>query len=161
MIKEHSVVSMTYVLRDENRIILDASIGRPFVFLQGYNNIIPGLEKALMGLKVGDKKFVDVKAEEAYGQYDQNLRMTVPREQFGDQMPEIGRQVQLSSATGQPFLASIVAIQNNQVMLDANHPLAGKNLFYEVEIFEIRDATPEELKQGYPQMPGMAPMPSP
>lgn len=154
-IKENTVVAMTYVLRDQNRIILDASIGRPFIFLQGHKNIIPGLERALNGLKAGDRKHIEVKPEDAYGHYDPNLRLTIPKEQFGEQTPEIGRQVQLNSQQGQPFLATIVGVQDNQVLLDANHPLAGKTLFYEIEIFEVREATPEEVNQGYPNIPGV------
>ncbi len=154
MIKENSVVSMTYVLKDENRIILDASIGRPFVLLQGHKNIIPGLEKQLVGLKEGDKKNLVVSPDEGYGQYDPNLRMTIPRQQFGEQTPDRGRQVQLQSPNGQPFVATIVDVKDDQVFLDANHPLAGKTLHFEVDILEIRDATEEEIAHGHPHMPG-------
>ncbi len=149
MIKEDSVVAMTYVLRDANRIILDASIGRPFIYLQGRKQIIPGLEKAMLGLKPGDRKSVELPTEQGYGPYNPKLKMSLPKEQFGENIPEPGRQIQLSS-NGQPFLANVVGFEDDKVILDANHPLAGKSLFFEVDILEVREATPEELQQGAP-----------
>jgi FKBP-type peptidyl-prolyl cis-trans isomerase SlyD len=152
MIKENSVVSMTYVLRDDKRMIMDASVGSAFMFLQGHQNIIPGLEKALMGLKPGDHKMVEVNPEDGYGNYNPEMKMSVPREQFGDNVPEVGRQIQLNSPNG-PFIATIVGIENDQVELDANHPLAGKKLFFEVDIMDVREATPDEIQHGHPHDP--------
>lgn len=153
MIQQNSVVTMSYVLRDEDRIILDASIGQPFMFLQGHQNIIPGLEKALMGLKPGDRKSVTIPPEEGYGKPDPNLKITLPKEQFGKDTPEPGMQVQLNSPQGQPFMATIVEVTGNQIVLDANHPLAGKTLFFEVDIFDVRSASAEELAHGHPHDP--------
>src|SRR5262249_52864143 len=127
--------------------------GHPLEFLQGHKNIIPGLEKAIAGLKVGDKKLVEIKPDEGYGDYDPELRFSMPLEQFGGQKPEPGLVVQLTSNQGETFRAQVVGVEGDNVVLDANHPLAGQELFFDVEITSVRDASQEELSHGHPHGP--------
>lgn len=148
------VVSMYYTLKDDAGSLLDASrAGEPFEYLEGHQNIIPALEKALSGLNAGDKKQIALSPSEGYGDYDPNLSFAVPITQFGGQTPEVGMQIQLSTANGQNFIANVVRIQNNEVVLDANHPLAGKSLHFDIEIAGTREATQEELAHGHPHGP--------
>ncbi len=155
MIKENSVVTMTYVLRNAQRLILDASVGQPFLFLVGHKNVIAGLEKNVIGLKPGDRKSIEVPPEEGYGQYDPSLRISIPTQQFGTHNPEPGQQVQMKSPDGQPFLATVIELQGGNTLLDANHPLAGETLYFDLEILDVRDATTEEIRHGHPHHPGM------
>jgi FKBP-type peptidyl-prolyl cis-trans isomerase SlyD len=149
MITKDKVVAMTYILKDEDGNILDESGNESFEFLQGHQNIIPGLEKALNGLNPGDRKNVEVSPDEAYGEYDPELRFSIEKQQFGGQSPESGMMIQLTSPQGQPFVASVVEVDDKLVHLDANHPLAGKKLHFAVEIVNVRDASEEELAHGH------------
>lgn len=151
-ISRDKVVSMNYTLTDNSGKVLDASNGEPMEYLQGHQNIIPGLEVALEGLKPGDRKQVTVQPTEAYGQHNPELIFALPLDQFGGQAPQTGMLVQLQSPEGE-MMATIVKIENNQVTLDANHPLAGQVLNFDVEILEVRSASAEELSHGHPHGP--------
>jgi FKBP-type peptidyl-prolyl cis-trans isomerase SlyD len=153
MIKENDVVAINYTLTDEEGKLLDSSDGEPMEFLQGHQNIIPGLEKELTGLNVGDKKKVVVPPEQGYGHYNPELQFELPIEQFGQEQPQTGMMLQLSSNTGESFMAKIIRVQNDRVIMDANHPLAGKSLHFDVEITAVREATPDELTHGHPHGP--------
>lgn len=150
---ENCVVSMNYTLTDEQGNILDASQGEPLEYLQGHQNIIPGLEKALTGLGIGEKKKVEVPPQDGYGDYNPALKFTVTKEQFGGQTPDMGSMVQLSSTQGQSFVAEVISVEQDNITLDANHPLAGKTLFFDVEIMDVRSASDEELQHGHPHGP--------
>lgn len=153
-IAENKVVSMNYTLKDKDGNVLDASQGEPLQYLQGHQNIIPGLERELAGLKAGDKKQVQVQPQDGYGDYNAELRMSISTEQFAPgEKPEVGMMVQFDSPQG-PLMARIVSLEDNQVQLDMNHPLAGEVLFFDVEITEVRDASQEELQHGHPHGPG-------
>ena len=153
MITANKVVAMNYVLKDKDGNILDSSDNEPLEFLQGHENIIPGLEKALNGLTVGDKKQVEVSPEEGYGEYQDELQFELHRNEFGTEKPEPGMAIQLNTGNGESFLASIVSVDEEKVHVDANHPLAGKTLYFDVEIKDIRDASPEEISHGHPHGP--------
>jgi FKBP-type peptidyl-prolyl cis-trans isomerase SlyD len=154
MISDNKVVSMSYTLKDDAGNVLDASDGEPLEYLQGHQNIIPGLEKALVGLKVGDKKHVEVSPAEGYGEVEDDSGITVPRTQFpSSPPPELGMMVALKGQGGQVVQATIIKIDKDEVHLDTNHPLAGKKLFFDVEITGIRDATSEEIAHGHPHGP--------
>ncbi|HEY9686676.1 MAG TPA: peptidylprolyl isomerase [Coleofasciculaceae cyanobacterium] len=148
-----TVVSMNYTLTDMAGNILDASQGQPLQYLQGKGNIIPGLEKALEGLKPGEQKKVTVQPAEGYGQHNPELIFSLPLAQFGGQQPQPGMMVQLESPDG-VVMATIVSADAQNVNLDANHPLAGQVLNFDVEIVEVREASPEELTHGHPHGPG-------
>lgn len=152
-ISQNTVVSMNYTLTDNAGNILDASQGQPLQYLQGHQNIIPGLEKALEGLKPGDQKKVTIQPAEGYGEHNPELVFGVPRDQFGAQVPQAGMVVQLQSEEGM-LMATIVSVDEQKVQLDANHPLAGQVLNFAVEIVDVRAASEEELTHGHPHGPG-------
>lgn len=146
-IKKHSVVTMHYTLTNENKQTLDSSVGSdPLTYLHGAQNIIPGLESALEGKKAGDKLNVTVPPEKAYGNYDPKMIQVVPKSEFQD-IPnlQVGMQFHVEGNHG-PMLLTIKEIKDKEVVLDANHPLAGATLHFEVEITEVRDATDQEIK---------------
>ena len=151
-ITRNKIVSMNYTLTDNAGKVLDASEGEPLEYLQGHQNIIPGLEVALEGLKPGDRKQVTVQPAEGYGQHNPELIFALPLGQFGGQPPEVGMLVQLQSPEGE-MMATIKQIEADQVTLDANHPLAGQVLNFDVEIVQVRDASEEELSHGHPHGP--------
>ncbi|NBD28643.1 MAG: peptidylprolyl isomerase [Alphaproteobacteria bacterium] len=120
----------------------DSSEGRePLEFTVGSGQIIPGLDNAVPGMTVGDKKTVEVPCAEAYGDADPNARQAVPREQVPPEIPlEMGMQLQMQSPDGQAIPVTVVELTDEEVTLDANHPLAGKDLNFEIELVEIKAA---------------------
>ena len=130
---------------------IDTSDGHePIEFIQGAGNIVPGLEQALYGMSVGESKAVVVAAEDGYGQMDREATMEVPRDQFPQDIPmEVGTQLELHDEAGQPMVARIDQVGDTTVRLDFNHPLAGKELHFDVKIAGLRPATQEELDHGH------------
>ncbi|MBE0698611.1 MAG: peptidylprolyl isomerase [Anaerolineaceae bacterium] len=144
------VVSIDYSLTVEGQVIDSTEGDEPLQFLQGHQNIIPGLEKELSGMKVGDNKKVVVSPEEAYGEIDPENIIEVPREEFPDDIPlEPGTELEVKNADGEVLSATIAEISSQIVKLDFNHPLAGKQLTFDVTIVELRDPTEEELSHGH------------
>lgn len=149
-VQDGQVVSMEYSLHVDGEMI-DSSQGRePLEFLQGAGNIIPGLEDELYGMEIGETKNVIVAAEDGYGELDPDAFIDVPREQFPPEIPlEVGVQLQLQDGNGQVMMARIDTVEADRVRLDFNHPLAGKELVFDVKIVGLRDATDEELEHGH------------
>ncbi|MBL8605343.1 MAG: peptidylprolyl isomerase [Myxococcales bacterium] len=145
------VVEMEYTLRDDAGEVIDTSEGSdPLVYLHGESQIVPGLEKAITGLAVGESLKVTVSPEEGYGTLDPSQVMKVDRKQLPrDAEPEVGMQLAGMGPDGHPILLTIMAVEGSTVTLDANHPLAGKNLHFEVKIKSIREATADELEHGH------------
>ena len=130
--------------------------GDPLYYLHGAENIVPGLEKALVGLAVNESKTVKVTPEEGYGEYDEEATEEMERDMFPEDMElEPGLMLTLEDDEGNLMDAVITDIADEIVTLDFNHPLAGETLFFEVKIVEIREATPEEREHGHPHEPGM------
>lgn len=154
-VAKDTVVSIHYTLRDEGTEILDSSEGQdPLSFLQGHGQIIPGLEKALSGKNVGDKFKVEVTPEEGYGVYNDEMSMDVPRNQFPKEAPlEIGAVFELVNSDNEPLVVRVTDLKGDVVTIDANHPLAGKKLFFDVEIASVRAATKDELSHGHAHGP--------
>ncbi len=155
-IKEGVVVTLDYILRlDDGEIIDSSESDEPLEYLHGYGQIIPGLEKALVGLTVGDSKKVVVPPAEAYGEVDLDAFEIVPRSMFPDDFElEEGLSLSLRDAeTNELMDASIAEIRENEVMLDFNHPLAGETLYFEISIPALRSATEEELSHGHAHGP--------
>ena len=117
----------------------DSSSGRdPLEFTVGSGQIIPGPEKAIPGMAVGEKKTVEVPAEDAYGAVQPEARQTVPRTEIPDHIPlELGTPLQVQTPTGQVVQVTVAEVSDSEVTLDANHPLAGKDLTFAIELVEI------------------------
>lgn len=151
----NKVVTIHYTLKDESGNILDSTQGaQPFVFLTGHEQIIPKLEEEIDTMLIGTKKNVLITAEEGYGEYNDGLVQRVKKDQFPDDVElEVGMQFVTSAPDGTQMPFSIKSINGDNVTIDFNHPLAGKNLEFEVELVDVRDATDEELKHGHAHGP--------
>ncbi|HRL01147.1 MAG TPA: peptidylprolyl isomerase [Vitreoscilla sp.] len=148
-VENGKVVSFHYTLTNAQGDVLDQSQEHPMPYLHGAGNIIPGLEKELAGKKVGDKLTVNVPAAEAYGEYHEQLVNDVPREAFqGVDQIEPGMQFQANTPEGVQVI-TVKAVSGETVTVDANHPLAGQDLNFDVEIVEVREATEEESAHGH------------
>ena len=149
-IKENDVVSMHYTLTDEEGSVIDTSEGGDAMnFLQGHGNIIPGLEKAMLGKAIGDKFTAVVLPEEGYGEVHAELVQEVPLEAFeGVENVEVGMRFEAETAQG-AVPVMITAINEGVAIVDGNHELAGKTLNFAVEIVNVRDAAPEEVDHGH------------
>jgi FKBP-type peptidyl-prolyl cis-trans isomerase SlyD len=146
------VTSFHYDLRDSKGTPLESSRpGNPLVSLDGSGQVLPGLEKALATLNIGDKKEVHLKAIDAYGEHDKELIMKVPKDQLPAPADQLKKGIQFQSETpdGHPQIFTVVDLTDTHVMLDGNHPLAGKDLVFNIEVVEKRDATSEELQHGH------------
>lgn len=148
------VISFHYTLTDASGKTLDSSTGsEPLTFLEGVGQIIPGLESELRGMKVGDKKHVIVKAKDGYGEKDPGNVVEMPL----DKMPTPGIKVGDRFRAGQDDHSPVVTatkVTKTHVTLDGNHPLAGMDLTFDVEITEVRDAKEDELTHGHAHGPG-------
>ncbi len=154
-IAENKVVSIHYTLKDPAGQVIDSSEGQdPLTYLHGASNIIPGLEKELVGKAVGDKLNVTVQPEEGYGQSHPEMVQEVPRNAFqGVDEIQVGQRFEAESNQG-PISVVVTAVTEETVTVDGNHPLAGMVLSFDVEIMEIRDASEEELSHGHAHGPG-------
>lgn len=150
------VVSLEYVLRLDDQNVVDTSAGSdPLEFLQGHGQIIPGLERALQGMSVGEEKDVVVAPSEGYGERDSNAFQLIPLDAFpSDVTLEPGMGLELLDSSGQPLLAFVAELRADGVMLDFNHPLAGETLHFNVKVVALRSATVEELSHGHVHGPG-------
>ena len=149
-VADGQVVTMEYTLKVDGEIIDSSEGNRPIEFIQGVGNIIPGLERELYGMTIGESKAVVVAAEEGYGNLDREAYMEVPRNQFPANIPmEIGTHLELHDQDGNPRHARIDRVGDETVRLDFNHPLAGKELSFAVKIANLRDATDEEREHGH------------
>ena len=144
------VVAIDYSLRVDGEIIDESSEQEPLEYLQGHQNIIPGLEREMLGMKIGESKEVEVSPEEGYGKADPEAMMEVPKNQFPDHIPaEVGTELQVENENGDPVYARIDKVENNIVTLNFNHPLAGKKLHFTVKVLALREPNPEELDHGH------------
>lgn len=153
IIKESCVVTLHYSLTGENGQQLDASHeSEPLVYLHGTNSLLPGLEKGIEGRCVHDEFTVTVQPEEGYGLADSQQIHKVPLEAFSETKNlEVGMQFELESEEGHGEQFTVIAIEDNEVTVDANHPLAGKVLHFSVRIEAVRAATENEIDAGYAQ----------
>lgn len=155
-ITKNSVVTINYTLTDEGGEVLDTSKGRePLSYIQGMGNIIPGLESSLDGRSAGDRFKVSVDPENAYGARDEKRVVKVARERFeGVDDLEVGMQFRAEGGSGGSQIVTITAVGEDTVTVDANHPLAGKTLNFDVEVVNVREATAEEISHGHVHGPG-------
>ena len=150
-ITENKIVGIEYTLTDSEGTVLDKSEGRgPLAYLHGKGGIIPGLEQELSGKQVGDEFEAVIPPERAYGARQDNLLSRVPKEAFNGQLEfELGLQFPVQDPQGNQRMVTIVHIEEESIVLDANHPLAGVELTFKVKVVEVRDATEEELTHGH------------
>lgn len=150
MIEKNKAVVIDYTLTNSAGQVLDSSDkGGPLAYLHGNNNIIPGLENELTGKATGDKISVTVKPEDGYGVRDEALVQKVDKAQLPESDKiQVGIQFQAQMGD-QVRILTVTAINDNDVTLDANHPLAGETLAFDVAVKEVRDATEEEIAHGH------------
>ena len=148
-IAKDSVVRFHYTVSEVGQESLESSKDRePLAILYGHGNIIPGLETAMLDREAGASFGVDVPAADAYGEKRDGLSQRVPKKHFGAQKLEPGMQVVLQTNFG-PRAVTIQKVGMSVVDVDLNHPMAGKDLHFDVEIVEVREATAEELEHGH------------
>ncbi|MDF3818597.1 peptidylprolyl isomerase [Leptospira sp. 96542] len=152
-ITKGKVVGFSYHLKNDQGETLDQS-DEPLLYLHGWQNIIPGLEKELEGLVDGDAKEVTVAPEDGYGTYNEALIFQVPKAELPkDAELEVGMEFQTDTPDGQMVLY-LQEVRENDVILNGNHPLAGETLHFSVTIKSIREATKEEIQHGHVHGPG-------
>ena len=148
-IEKDRVVRFHYAVAVRDGGDVESSEGRePLAILAGHGNIIPGLEQAMDGHEAGDSFEVDVPAAEAYGEKREGMTQRVPKKHFRDARLVPGMQVMLNTNFG-PRPVTIEKVGMSVVDVDLNHPMAGQDLHFDVEIVDVREATPEELEHGH------------
>jgi len=149
IVAANKVVKMHYSVLDNDGNTIDNSFdGEPLIFIIGTGYLISGLENALQGKQAGDTLSVKVEPDEGYGKRSDNLMQAVPKEMFEGMEIEVGMQFRASTDDGDQSVM-IIDIQDEEVIVDGNNPLAGITLNFNVEILEVRDATEEELSHGH------------
>jgi FKBP-type peptidyl-prolyl cis-trans isomerase SlyD len=149
-VNDGHVVSMDYTLHVDGKVVDSSESSEPLQFIQGMGHIIPGLENELYDMKVGDNKQVVVSAKDGYGEVDTEAFMDVPRDAFPSDVPlEKGTELELREQSGHPMFARIETISEDNIRLNMNHPLAGKELHFDVKIAGLRPATDEEVSHGH------------
>ena len=154
-ITTQKVVTIDYTLTNDQGEVIESNVGgQSLAYLHGVGALIPGLEEALEGRREGETVEVTVPPEKAYGQRRDDMIQSVPKERFNaDRELDVGMQFQARSEHGMQIL-TIKGIEGDQVTVDANHPLAGQTLRFEVAIREVREATEEERTHGHVHGPG-------
>jgi FKBP-type peptidyl-prolyl cis-trans isomerase SlyD len=143
------VLSFHYTLKDTEGETIDSSAGgEPLAFMEGRSQIIPKLEEELLKMKIGDKKNVSVGHKDAYGEYRDDLIRKVELEKMPKKDVKVGDQFEVAAGQRRTVV-TVTDVKDGEVTLDGNHPLAGKDLKFDIELTEIRDATKEELSHGH------------
>jgi FKBP-type peptidyl-prolyl cis-trans isomerase SlyD len=155
-IRKDTIVSIDYTLKDDNGEQLDTSQGaEPLAYLHGHQQIIAGLEAALEGKRTGDHFSTTISPADAYGVHEPTMVQKVPMKMFPKDKPiMVGQEYRSQSSDGHGHMVRIVAMDEHDVTVDGNHPLAGKTLHFELTVRDVRAATPEELSHGHAHGPG-------
>jgi FKBP-type peptidyl-prolyl cis-trans isomerase SlyD len=149
-VTDGQVVSLEYTLRVDGKVVDASASGDPLEYLHGAANIIPGLEREMEGMAIGESKQVTVSAVDGYGEENDEAFLDVPRSEFPEDMPpDPGVEMELTTPEGQPMYARVESVEEDIVNLNMNHPLAGKELNFEVKVIGLRDATEEEMDHGH------------
>ena len=149
-VQDGLVVSMDYKLTVDGEVLDSSEDAGPLQFLAGYGNIVPGLEREMAGMKIGESKDVVVAPADGYGEFDEEAFMEVPRNEFPtDLQLEEGIELNVTDEDGQNQYARVENITDESVRLDFNHPLAGAELHFTVKVVALRDPTKEELDHGH------------
>ena len=150
LVASDQVVSLDYSLTVDGEIVDSTEGQEPLEYLHGHNNIIPGLESQLEGLSIGDKKTIVVLPADGYGAFDPRLVVNVPRQDIPEDIPvQVGTELQVRNEEGELSYAMITKVEGENVQMDLNHPLAGKELHFEIRIAGLRQPTEEELAHGH------------
>jgi FKBP-type peptidyl-prolyl cis-trans isomerase SlyD len=149
-VKDGQVVAMEYTLWVDEEVVDSSEGSAPLEFLAGHDNIIPGLENEIMGMKIGESKDVMVTAKNGYGEFDEAAIMDIPRKEFPTDMKlEDGMELSVRDDEGQSRYARVEKVEPESVRLNFNHPLAGKDLKFSVKVVSLREPTEEELEHGH------------
>ena len=149
-IEANQIVSIEYEVRDGDKVVDSNMGGAPLVFMFGKGQIIPGLEKGIENMAIGDKADVLVKPADAYGELNPDAKQEVPKDQFTGIDLEVGMTLFGQGEDGGTVQVIVAEIGEETVIIDFNHPLAGKELMFTVAINNIRDASAEEAMTGIP-----------
>jgi FKBP-type peptidyl-prolyl cis-trans isomerase SlyD len=155
-IGQNKVVTMNFILKDENGKTIQATNNmEPFQFLSGNQQILPRLEEEIDNMIIGSKKNVKITAREAYGEYKEEAIQQVSKNNFPKDIDlEVGMEFIANSPKGEQMPFVVKEIKNEEVTIDFNHPLAGKDLEFDIELLDVRDATVEEMQHGHVHGPG-------
>ncbi|NKB66271.1 MAG: peptidylprolyl isomerase [Candidatus Latescibacteria bacterium] len=154
-IAKDKVVTLEYTLTDAQGEVIDTSKNsEPLAYIQGVGQLVAGLEEALEGRNPGDHFSVSIPAEKGYGNRDEDLVQVVQSDQFGMDDLQVGMQFEASSDDDDTMIVTVTNIEGDQVTIDGNHPLAGVELNFEIDVAEVRDASAEELDHGHVHGPG-------
>jgi len=149
-IQANQIVSIEYEVKDGENIV-DSNIGgTPLVFMFGKGQIIPGLENGILEMSIGEKAEILVKATDAYGEYNAEAKQEVPKDQFAGIDLEVGMSLYGQGEDGSTVQVIVQEIGTDNIIIDFNHPLAGKDLSFNVSINNIREASSEEVMTGIP-----------
>ena len=149
-VQDGLVVSMEYTLTVDGEVLDSSEELGPLQFLAGYDNIVPGLEREMLGMKIGESKDVVVTPEDGYGEFDDEAYLEVPREEFPtDATLEEGLEMFVTDEDGNQQVAYVESFDDETVSLNFNHPLAGAELHFSVKVVALRDPTSEELEHGH------------
>jgi len=149
-IEANQIVSIEYEVKDGDKVVDSNVGGAPLVFMFGKGQIIPGLENGIANMAIGEKGNVLVKPEDAYGTYNADAKQEVPKDQFAGIDLEIGMTLYGQGEDGGTVQVTVKEIGEESVIIDFNHPLAGKELMFTVTINNVRDASAEEAMTGIP-----------
>jgi len=150
IVQNGMVVSMDYKLTVDGEVLDSSDDAGPLQFLAGHDNIVPGLEREMIGMKIGESKDVVVIPAEGYGEFDDEAFMDVPRSEFPKDMElEEGMELHITDEEGQHQAAYVVNFDDKTVQLDFNHPLAGAELHFSVKVVALREPTEEEVDHGH------------
>lgn len=147
------VLSFNYTLKDSKGQILDQSNDGPLSFLEGSQQILPVLETEILTMLIGQKKNVKLAAKDAYGEHEPSMVLDVPKKEVAHLNVEVGGFVQLQTPQGVQVL-KIANVTEETVTMDGNHPLAGVDLDFDVELIDSREASTEEVAHGHAHGPG-------
>lgn len=164
IVKDGSVVSLQYSLSEEDGKLIESNKGKdPLKYTHGSKQIVPGLEKELTGMKVGGEKRVKVKPEDAYGFVDSKAFQEVPKEQIPANGLKVGATLAAKGPHGQEIPVRVHEIKEKTVVLDLNHPMAGKTLLFDIKILDIQpsvtSSSPQPAKPAAPAKPAQTPQP--
>lgn len=150
LVTDNVVVSLEYTLKVNGEVFEISPEGDPIQFIQGLGQIIPGLEQQLYGMHIGEQKIIEVPSELGYGDIDPDAFMEVTKEDFPEDIPlALGTQLEVQDEDGEELDATIYEITDDRIKLDFNHPLAGKDLVFEIRVADLRLATDEEIEHGH------------